>query len=80
MRILVDELRGVGHNSLTGRGVAFPISKFRSMSLHRYQPTTKQPSSHALSGMFACTVHGVENPGFIRDLRVSLASGQEGTY
>lgn len=50
------------------------------MSLHRYQPTTKQPSSRMLSGMFACTVHSVENPGFCRDLQVSLASGQEGTY
>ena len=50
------------------------------MSLHRYQPTTKLPSSRLLTGMFACAVHSLTNPGFSRDLWVSLASGQEGTY
>ncbi len=50
------------------------------MSLHRYQPTTKLPSSRTLSGMFACAVHSLKNPGFCREFWVSLASRQEGTY
>jgi len=50
------------------------------MSLHRYQPTTKQLSSHTLPGMFACAVNSLANPGFCRDLWVSLAPRQEGTY
>lgn len=50
------------------------------MSLHRYQPTIKPPSSRVLSGMFACAVDSLANPGFCRDLWVSLACAREGTY
>lgn len=50
------------------------------MSLHRYQPITKQPSSRMLPVTFVCVVHSLAKPRFCRDLWVVLASGQEGTY
>jgi hypothetical protein len=68
----LDDLRGVGHNS--SRVAECRVhSRFRSMTLHRYQPSTSQLP---VAARIACALGSDKNPSFARDLWGFLTSSQ----
>jgi hypothetical protein len=76
MIFFLDDLRALGHNSLTGSRSRVPYLRSRSMTFHRYQPCTEK-LPQAVAG--ACAMSNLTNSGFIRGLWALPASGEEGT-